>query len=201
MSTAAASSSSSAYISVPPSKHWTVDEFHAHFGEPTYSNHQFMLIEGEVLERPTPTPLHCAGIGLVQQALQVAFDEVACIRSQMPLVLSSTTDAMPDLAVVAGTPRDYPQYPRSAQLVVEVAESSLAYDTRDKANLYAAGGIAEYWVVDLVNRQLHVFRDPTIDAAQPFGAYYHSRQSLDVGATTNALSMPNGAIKVSDLMP
>lgn len=201
MSTAAANPSPSAFISVPHPKRWTVDEFHDYFGEPTYSNHQFMLIEGEAIERPAPTALHCAAIGLVQQALCEVSGKFACIRSQMPLVLSNTTDAMPDIAVVLGSPRDYQQHPRSALLVVEVAESSLAYDTRDKANLYAAGGIPEYWVVDLVNRQLHLFRDPTVDAAQTFGAYYRSRQVFDASATVNALAAPANPIAVSNLLP
>ncbi len=201
MSTATTLPTAATFVRVPQPKRWTVAEFHALFGEPTYSNHQFMLIEGEVLERPTPTPFHCAGIGLVQQALHEAFGKVACMRSQMPLVLSNTTDAMPDIAVVPGSPRDYEQHPRSAQLVVEIADSSLAYDTGDKANLYAAGGIDEYWVVDLVNRQLHVFRDPTIDAAKPFGAYYRSHQSLDAAATISALAAPTNSIAVNSLLP
>ena len=41
-----------------------------------------------------------------------------------------------------------------------MSESSLSYDMRKNANIYAVGGIPEYWVVDLINRQLHVFRDP-----------------------------------------
>jgi len=65
------------------------------------------------------------------------------------------------LAVVAGGPLQHlGAHPRFAALVVEVAESSLAYDRREKALLYARAGIAEYWIVNLAERRLEVHREP-----------------------------------------
>lgn len=183
-------------------KRWTVAEFHTICGEPAFENKKLILVEGEILEMPNPNPPHDTSLLLTQAILQIVFGTGFCVRGQMALVLGLSTDPMPDLAVVKGSARDYSAaQPRTAVLVVEIADSSLAYDTRDKANLYAAGGIAEYWVVDLVNRQLHVFRDPTIDAAQPFGAYYRSRQVLDASATISAMTAPTSPIAVSNLLP
>ncbi len=202
MSTATTLSAASTFVRVPQPKRWTVAEFHAICGEPALENKKLILVEGEILEMPNPNPPHDTSLMLTQAILQIVFGVGFCVRGQMALVLGLSTDPMPDLAVVRGSPRDYSAvHPRTAVLVVEIADSSLAYDTGDKANLYAAGGINEYWVVDLVNRQLHVFRDPTIDAAKPFGAYYRSHQSLDAAATVSALAAPTNSIAVNSLLP
>ena len=119
----------------------------------------------------------------------------------MALVLGLATDPVPDVAVVVGSPRDYTDHARTALLVVEVAESSLSYDTRDKANLYAASGIRDYWVLDLVNRQLIVFQNPAPDAVQLYGAAFASRLVLDPTATVSPLAAPQASVLVSDLLP
>lgn len=202
MSTATLTPSLPTAIRLAQPKRWTVAEFHAICGEPAFENKKLILVDGEILEIPNPNPPHDTSLLLTQALLQIVFGTGFCVRGQMALVLGLSTDPMPDLAVVKGSPRDYSTVqPRTAELVVEIADSSLTYDTRDKANLYAAGGVPEYWVVDLVNRQLHIFRDPMIDAVQLFGAYYRSRQSLDASATINALAAPANPITVSNLLP
>jgi Uma2 family endonuclease len=85
--------------------------------------------------------------------------------------------------------------------VVEISESTLDYDTREKANIYAAGGIAEYWVVDLLHRGLIVFRDPRTDPIEPYGAAYRSRQVLNASATVSPLAPPARVVAVSSLLP
>jgi Uma2 family endonuclease len=202
MSTAAVTPFSPAQVRVPQPKRWSVAQFHALFGEPTFGNHQFMLIEGEILEMPIPNPPHSVGIDLAAEALRAALGGGVWIRTQMPLVLGLSTDPMPDLAVVKGSSRDFTKmHPRTALLVVEIAESTLAYDIREKANIYAAGGIADYWVVDLVNRQLHIFRDPTVDAAQAFGTFYRSRQSLAAAASASPLAVEHQTNAVRARLP
>ena len=78
------------------------------------------------------------------------------------MVLGQETDPEPDLAVVAGRPRDAVGHPTTADLVVEVADSWLSFDTTDKRLLYAGAGIREYLGVisDAPGRQLLVYRDP-----------------------------------------
>jgi len=202
MSIATPSFAAPTFVRFPQPKRWTVAEFHVICSEPVLENKKLILVEGEILEMPNPNPPHDTSLLLAQAILQAVFGVGYCVRGQMALVLGLSTDPMPDLAVVKGSPRDYSAvHPRTAELVVEVSESSLAYDSGDKANLYAAGGIAEYWVVDLVNRQLHVFRDPQVDAAQPFGARYHTRQTLDSAAAITALAASANTIAVNSLLP
>jgi Uma2 family endonuclease len=189
-------------VRFPQPKRWTVAEFHAICGQPAFEHRRMVLIEGEILEMPVPNPPHNASVSLTDDALRAAFGAGFFVRSQMPLVLGLSTDPMPDLAVIAGSPRDFSKvHPRTAALVVEIAESSLGYDTHEKANVYAAGGIAEYWVVDLVHRQLHVFRDPIVAAPQPFGASYRSRQSLDAAAHISPLAAAGSVVAVGALLP
>jgi Uma2 family endonuclease len=77
------------------------------------------------------------------------------------LALSNDSEPKPDIAVVPGSPCDYQQHPQAALLVVEVSDKTRQYDLSLKAKLYAAArGIPEYWVVDLLARQLVVIRDP-----------------------------------------
>lgn len=194
--------SSTAFGEFPLAKRWTVEEFHQICGEPTFRNNQFILIEGEILEMPVPNAPHDVGIGLVQQVLMTVFPSGYWVRSQLPLILSLSTDPMPDFAVVSGSPRDYIQVqPRTATLVVEVSDSTLKYDLGKKANVYAAGMIPEYWVVDLVHRKLHVMREPARDADQPFGACYNWKQAYDPAAEVSPLSAATTMIRVSNLLP
>ena len=83
----------------------------------------------------------------------------------------------PTLAVVSGSPRTYRDaHPSRAALVVEVSASSLDFDRDDKGSLYARAGIADYWIVNLVDRVVEVYRDPVPDAAAPYGWRYGSAE-------------------------
>ena len=91
--------------------------------------------------------------------------------------------------------------PATAILVVEVADTSLTVDTGDKAELYAAGGIADYWVVDLNNRVLIVRRDPRPDPASQSGSSYATVLRLLPGQTVSPLAATQPTVNVADLLP
>jgi Uma2 family endonuclease len=186
---------------VPSPKRWSVTEFHELRGDPKNEDRRLILVEGEVVEMPKPNPPHDVSIGLTEDVLRRVFGSGHWVRGQMALVLGLSTDPVPDVAVVAGLPRDFADHPRTAKLVVEIAESSLSYDTREKANLYAAGGILDYWVIDLIQRQLIVFRDPARDSIQLFGAAFRSRVEYDAARSVAPLAAPQSPIAVGDLLP
>jgi Uma2 family endonuclease len=186
----------------PHPMRWTVAEFHRVYNDPVFEGRRFMLIEGEVLEMPIPNPPHSVSLGLAEESLRRVFASGYWVRSQMPLVLGQSSDPMPDMAVVRGSPRDYAgEHPKSADLIIEVADSSLAYDTHEKASLYAAAGIADYWVVDLVDRQLIVHRGPVADASQPHGSKYASITTLAPTASAAPPAAAGAAIQIVDLLP
>jgi Uma2 family endonuclease len=186
----------------PPRLRWTVAEFHELAALPKFENRRMILVDGEILDLPPANHPHDLGIGLVQLALATIFGSGSYwVRVQMALPLGLTTDLIPDLAVVLGAMRMHTVQPSSALLVVEVADSSLAYDTGDKSNLYAAGGIEDYWVIDVANRAVHVFRDPVRDASAPHGFRYRNQQTFDDSATVIPRAMPSASVLVAALLP
>lgn len=185
----------------PPRKRWTAAEFHRVSDTGVFEGQNLILIEGEVLHMPSPNPPHDMALILLDALLRACFPTGHVFRTQMSLVLGQTTDPVPDYAVVAGSARDFVQKPTTAVLVAEVAESSLDYDTGDKASLYAAEGIADYWVVDLVNRRLIVMRDPVADAAARHGSRYSTVNAFAVGQSVAPLAAPTASVAVADLMP
>jgi Uma2 family endonuclease len=166
-----------------------------------FNGQRVMLIDGEVLAMPPMNPDHANGIMFALQHVQAAFGPGFAVRPQLPLALGQTTDPEPDLAVVAGPARSHPDTPTTAVLVIEVADSSLAYDLGDKASLYAAAGIADYWVLDVVNHRLHVFRDPRPDPTQRFGYGYFQQVIRGPADTVSPLAAPAASVRVGELLP
>ena len=167
-----------------------------------FADQRVELIDGEVIEMPAQHNVHLAAITLTGDALHLAFGPGDWVRVQGTLDLSPLGTPNPDLAVVTGSPRGAPAAnPTTALLVAEVAETTLAYDRGRKASLYAAAGIADYWIVNLVQRQVEVYRDPVADATQPFGYRYRSRTILDPADRVTPLAVPQASILVADLLP
>lgn len=168
-----------------------------------FDGRRVMLIHGEVLEMAAMKQPHAAGTSMVANALAAAFGPGFWVREQKPLDLLTATDPEPDVAVVPGSPRDYWRQPTApaaslARVVVEVSDSTLFYDTTTKAKLYATAGIADYWVLDVVNLRLFVFRDPA-----PLAGVrgYRTCLTLSAADTVTLLAVPNTPIPVADLLP
>ena len=124
------------------------------------------------------------------------------VRAQMPMALDADSVPEPDLAVVPGRRADYQRaHPASAALVIEVADSSLEFDRREKGSLYARARIPEYWIVNLADRILEVHRDPAPDLTAPHGWRYRSVSALASPAVVTPVALPSTAVSVSDLIP
>lgn len=190
-------------ILTPRPYRWTREQFYQMLDLGLFQDQRVELIDGEVLEMPSQKDYHGAAITLTMDALRLAFGPGFWIRNQISLDLSPRSVPDPDLAVVSGSPRGVTTTtatPTSALLIVEVAESTLAYDRIHKMSLYAAGGIADYWIVNLVQHQLEVYRDPVADSTQLFGFRYNSRTILDPPDTVSPLAA-QASITVADLLP
>ena len=155
------------------------------------------LIDGEILQKMSPqSSQHATAVLLVAEALRSAFSPSDyTIRVQLPLALDPYSEPEPDIAVVEGAPRRYREaHPSTAVLVVEVADASLAFDRTRKATLYARAGIPDYWIVNLIDHVLEVYRQPRHDT-------YQERRILDPKDRIRPLAQPNAEILVAELLP
>jgi Uma2 family endonuclease len=134
----------------------------------------------------------------VEEALRRVFTHGYDIRVHMPLAIGDESEPEPDVAVVRGHFRDYRTHPLTATLVVEVADTSLEFDRSRNAARYASGEIAEYWIVNLVDRQVEVFRDVIVSRGN---AAYQTQFSAVVGDTVAPLPHPERRIEVISLLP
>jgi Uma2 family endonuclease len=160
------------------------------------------LIGGRIIAMSPQNSPHFTAIRLVEEALRIAFGAGYEVRVQGPLDLSPSSQPEPDIAVVQGHARDYARaHPTTALLVVEVSESTLAFDRGEKASLYASAGIQEYWVVNLVDRRVEIYREPVPVAGQPYGYGYRSCTHYFAADTITPAAMPQSAIAVADLLP
>ncbi|MCA8995377.1 MAG: Uma2 family endonuclease, partial [Planctomycetaceae bacterium] len=111
----------------------------------------------------TVGPRHATTIGVIQQQLlKVLVDEEVAIRVQQPVTLSES-EPEPDVSIVRGSLSDYMTHhpcQEDVLLCIEVSDSSLKYDRTTKLQVYARAGIPEYWIVNLNEEHVEVYRTP-----------------------------------------
>lgn len=147
-------------------KRWTVRDYHRTIELGILdANERTELLAGQIILMAAKGTPHVTALRLLAIALGgLKTDLSIFISTQDPIQLDDFSEPEPDLAIVRGTALDYAHRhpgPDDVYLVVEVADSTLKTDCEVKDKLYAQAGIAEYWVLDVKNRQLHIFRDPT----------------------------------------
>lgn len=189
-------------VAEPNVLRWTRDQYYKMARAGIFSGRRVELIKGEIIEMSPQDALHAAAIMVVDYALRRAFREGFAVRVQLPLSLGLDSDPEPDVAVVRGGPRDFARsHPTGAVLVVEAAESSLEYDRAHKASLYAQAGIEDYWIVNLLDRQVEVLRSPVPDSKQPFGFGYGDIKVFSADDSIAPLALPDASIPAADLLP
>lgn len=186
---------------VPGPHRWTVDEFYRVKGSGVWEGRKIILIDGELIEMPAPKPPHDIALTLAYYRFAAIFGQGHVVRIQMGMVFDINTDPIPDLAVVPGDPRSMVATPATAELVLEVSDTSFDYDTNEKASLYAAAGIADYWVVDLTGGRVLVYRSPAPDPKQKYGHGYTALAVLLPGQTLAPLAAPHAPVDAADLLP
>jgi Uma2 family endonuclease len=160
------------------------------------------LIDGEVLAMSPQKSGHSIAVSLTEEALRVAFGAGYYVRTQMPLALDAFSEPEPDVIVVPGSPRDYRDaHPTSALLVVEVADTTLAYDRTQKGSLYARAGVADYWILNLLDQRLEVYRTPTPRPQERYGSAYGTVQHYTAPEYVSPLTLPHVRVPVADLLP
>ena len=154
-------------VTAPPVERyrWTIDLYHQMIetgilGE----DERIELIKGELA---TMSPIGSEHSGVVDQLAEILIEQLmrrAVVKVQGPLQLEDHSEPQPDLILLAPRRDFYKRsLPRPADvlLVIEVADSSLAYDRAVKMALYAGAGMPEAWIINLIDRWIEVYRDPS----------------------------------------
>jgi Uma2 family endonuclease len=156
------------------------------------------LLAGQITLMVAKGTPHVLSLRLLSRLLdELLAAQPVFVSTQDPIHLDDFSEPEPDLALVQGTVLDYAeQHPRADQvyLIVEVSDSTLKQDCEVKDKLYAQAGIADYWVLDLKNRQLHIFRNPT-----PTG--YTSHLILSEPNQVSPLAFPELMLTLTAILP
>ncbi len=183
-------------------RRWRRTEFDRLVDLGVFEGEPLELIGGELVVAEPQGSYHASAIEKVDYAIRALVPAGWYVRLQAPVSLDEDSEPEPDLAVVLGQPGDYREsHPAHPVLVVEVAESSLAFDRTRKGSLYARAGIPEFWIVNLIDRVLEVYRGPERDTAAAFGWRYGAASRLTPPATVAPLAWSGRSVAVADLFP
>lgn len=153
------------------------------------------LINGEIITMPPIDPPHAESTHKSQLKLQRLVGQQFEARGQLPIDLSPVSLPQPD--VVIATKQSYAARhptPTEVHLVLEISDATLNQDLTTKRDLYAQAGVPEYWVLDIPNRQLHVF-------TKPRRGNYTEQHILMEKETVQCTTVPRLKVKVKDLLP
>jgi Uma2 family endonuclease len=158
------------------------------------------LLDGRLVFREPQGSRHATVSLRIRLALDRVFTRGYHVRNQYPVALDDVSEPEPDIAVVRGRIDDYLHaHPAAPVLVVEVAQSTLTKDRLRKGTLYARAGVPDYWIVNLKDGVLEVYREP---GRTPRGRWrYRGVRLLKRGAVVTPLAAPRACIRVAALLP
>ena len=183
-------------------KRWRRAEYERLVDLGAFRGEPLELIGGQLVAAEPQGPYHASAITRIDYALRAIVPTGWIVRLQAPVSLDEESEPEPDLVVVPGSPGDYRDaHPARPALAVEVAESSLDFDRARKGSLYARAAIPDYWIANLVEGVVEVYRDPEADAAAAFGWRYRSVTRLAPPADVWPLAWSGTRVAVTDLLP
>lgn len=184
----------------PKAVRWTRDEYHRMAELGFFAGKRVELIGGEIIEMSPMKTAHATAVRLIIEELRKVFAEGYVVDSQLPMSFGKTDEPEPDVAVVEGTIRDFSEsHPKNAVLIVEVSDTTLNYDRTRKASLYAQNKIQDYWILNLKNRCLEVYRRPIKD--KKLGYIYTEIRVVTEEDAIAPLANPEAKINIGDILP
>ncbi|MEC4818092.1 MAG: Uma2 family endonuclease [Scytonema sp. PMC 1069.18] len=177
-------------MTVVTPKRFTIDEYHRliELGFLT-ENDRIELIRGEFIQMTAKGTPHTFSTTRLCRQLDRLLGDRAVVRCQEPIVLPSDSEPEPDAVIACGNETDYlahHPYPKDILLLIEISDSTLTYDQTTKLSLYAEDGIVNYWIVNLIARQLERYSQPYQNAQREFS--YMSKQ----------ISLPNQLVTIPE---
>jgi Uma2 family endonuclease len=182
---------------------FSVDQYHAMIRTGILTEDDPVeLLEGWLVTKMPKNPRHSVITQLTREVLAHLLPSGWYVDTQEPIT-TADSEPEPDIVVVRGERRQYLDHhpsPQDVALVVEVADSTLQRDRSLKKRLYAAAGIPVYWIINLLNRQIEVYTDPSGPGEQP---NYHQQQTYGPIDTVPLMIEDRevGRLTVRDLLP
>lgn len=155
------------------------------------------LIQGQIVKMAAKGTPHESAIMRTARVLGNGLGEQVWVRTQSSIRLDDYSEPEPDIAVVRVDALDYADHhptPSEIYLIVEVSDTTLKRDCEVKDKIYAQSGITEYWVLDVKNRQLRVFREPSDRG-------YQSQIILGEDAIISPLEFPSLNVAIASMLP
>lgn len=177
----------------------TVDEYERLSSANILNDPRVELIDGYLVRKMTQKPPHAWAVGTTRTLLEHMLPSGWFIQEEKPVRIPQFDEPEPDISVVRGDRNDFrsrhPE-PGDLGLLVEVSETSLDRDKAEKKIAYARGGVAQYWIINLVDRQVEVYSDPASTG-------YRSSRILMPGQLIPVIldGITIGQIAVDDLLP
>jgi len=190
---------------VPPMQvyRFTSEQYRGMLHAGTFADERVELLDGWIVPKMTKHRPHTIAQLRTFDALRGVVPDGWHVEQEAPLTISDLSTPEPDLMVVRGRPEDYPDAPARAAdvaIVVEVSDSSLHGDRRTKLTHYAASGIPTYWLVNLADRVIEGFMEPSGPTAAPaFGRCTTIAAKDTVPVILGGLEI--GRIPARDLLP
>ncbi|HEV2863026.1 MAG TPA: Uma2 family endonuclease [Pyrinomonadaceae bacterium] len=154
------------------------------------------LIEGEIVKMSPIGTRHAARVGWLTQTLIILLQRVALVWVQNPVVLDDLSEPQPDILVLKPRPDFYAESkpkPNDVLLLIEVAETTLAYDRKVKLPIYARSGVREVWIVNLAEERIETYADPA-------GGVYKTTASFGRGEEVQSRLVASLKLGVSEVL-
>ncbi|MEO0455403.1 MAG: Uma2 family endonuclease [Cyanobacteria bacterium P01_A01_bin.114] len=174
---------------------WKVEDYHQMIESGLLAGRQVELLDGRIVDMAPELPIHRTTYRRGEKYLGQLLGARAVVFTGAPILLPTDGEPQPDICIAKSPESRYDERhpgPGDIYWLIEVSNSTLAYDLGEKARLYARDGIQEYWVVDVAGRQLWVHREPLN------GAYRFIEQMAD--GQLQPLGLPDVVVEIKRLL-
>jgi len=177
---------------------WTIADYHQMIESGILDeDDRVELLEGKIVCMSPQRPFHASSVQRSSRLLFRLLGDLAEIRIQLPVTLGNKSEPEPDVAVVKLDVNEYSlRHPESVDiyLLIEVADSTITKDRKQKSIIYAKNQVLEYWILDLQRRQVYIFRQPEAQS-------YREQFVLSSSDTVTLQAFPDIAIALDAMFP
>lgn len=175
----------------------TVEEYDAMIEKGVFDeDDKVELLNGAIIEKMPKGNKHSAATDRIAKFFDRNFNEILFVRNQNPIWLDEYSEPEPDIVLAVLREDEYENsHPRPEEiyLILEVADSTLGYDRNTKSSAYAQAGIRQYLILNVQEKTLEDYREPSADGFQ-------SKQTYRAGQEFNLVAFSEITLKVDDFL-